>query len=151
MAPAGLLEAVHQRLLVRLEEEHPQVQAVLVELADHGLKLVEVLASSHVGDDRGVADHRALVAEELAQRPDHPRRQVVDAEEARVLERGDRLRLARARIAGDHPQLDGLREQLGLRASSGLVELAVDVARDLARYARDGLDLLARGGDDPLG
>jgi len=46
------------------------------------------------------------VAEELAQRGDHPRRQVVDAKVAAVLEGGDRLRLAGAGMAGDQNQFD---------------------------------------------
>jgi hypothetical protein len=46
------------------------------------------------------------VAEELAEAADHPRRQVVHAEEAGVLEGGDRFRLARAGVPGDHHQGD---------------------------------------------
>ena len=116
----GLLEAVEQRLLVGLEEEHRRVEARLLELVEHREQLGEVLAAAHVGDHRGAADAAALVAEQLAERGDHPRRQVVDAEVARVLEGGDRLRLAGARVAGDHEQLD-LRRRTGLapRASPG--------------------------------
>ena len=71
-------------------------------------QVVEVLAAAHVGDDRGALDAAALVAEELAEAADHPRRQVVDAEVAAVLEGGDRLRLAGPRVAGDHDQVDPL-------------------------------------------
>ena len=67
-------------------------------------QVVEVLAAAHVGDDRGALDAAALVAEELAEAVDHPRRQVVDAEVAAVLEGGDRLRLAGPGVAGDHDQ-----------------------------------------------
>ena len=40
--------------------------------------------------------------EQLAQALDHPRRQVVDAEVAAILEGGNRLRFAGAGVAGDH-------------------------------------------------
>ena len=104
VAAAGLLVAVEQRLLVGLEEEHRRLQAVGLEVVEHLQQVVEVLAAAHVGDDRGALDAAALVAEELAEAADHPRRQVVDAEVAAVLEGGDRLRLAGAGVAGDHDQ-----------------------------------------------
>ena len=104
VAAAGLLVAVEQGLLVGLEEEHRRLQAVGVEVVEHLQQVVEVLAAAHVGDDRGALDAAALVAEELAEAVDHPRRQVVDAEVAAVLEGGDRLRLPGPGVAGDDDQ-----------------------------------------------
>ncbi len=106
VAATGLLVAVEQRLLVGLEEEQLRLQPVAAQLLDHLDQLLEVLAAAHVGDDRGALDAAALVAEELAEAADHPRRQVVDAEVAAVLEGGDRLRLAGAGVAGDQDEVD---------------------------------------------
>ena len=108
VAAPGLLEAVGQGLLVGLEEEHPRLQALGRQLVEDGEQLVEVLAAAHVGDDRGAAHAAALVAEEVTELADHPRRQVVDAEEAAVLEGGDRLRLAGPGVAGDDDNGDVL-------------------------------------------
>ena len=80
-----------------------------LELLDHRQQVLEVLAAADVGDDRRALDAAALVAEQLAEPGDHPRRQVVDAEVAAVLEGGDRLGLAGPRVAGDHDHLDPLR------------------------------------------
>ncbi len=106
VAAAGLLVAVDQGLLVGLEEEHGRFQPLGLEVVEHLQQVVEVIAAAHVGDDRGALDAAALVAEELAEAADHPRRQVVDAEVAAVLEGGDRLRLAGPGVTGDHDQLD---------------------------------------------
>ncbi len=106
MAAARLLVAVEQRLLVGLEEEQLRLQPVGAELVEHLDQPLEVLAAAHVGDDGGLLHPAALVAEELAEAADHPRRQVVDAEVAAVLEGGDRFRLAGAGVAGDQDQLD---------------------------------------------
>ena len=125
VAAAGLLVAVDQGLLVGLEEEHRRFQAVGLEVVEHLQQVVEVVAAAHVGDDRGALDAAALVAEELAEAADHPRRQVVDAEVAAVLEGGDRLRLAGARVAGDDDQRDLAGGQppiaFGLRHLAGFV------------------------------
>src|SRR5262249_46623153 len=77
-----------------------------LQLVEHRQQVLEVLAASHVGDHGRPLDAAPLVLEQLAERADHPRRQVVDAEVAAVLEGGDRLRLARARVTRDHHQLD---------------------------------------------
>ena len=115
------------------------------------MQVLEVLAAAHVGDHGRPAHAAALVAEQLAEGADHPRRQVVDAEVAAVLEGGDRLRLAGARVAGDDDQVDVpdgravSRRRASRRPSSRLVQLPVDVAGELAGDARDGLELLAAG------
>src|SRR5215207_7063664 len=111
VAAAGLLVAVEQGLLVGLEEEDHRPQPFGLEVVEHLQQVVEVLTAAHVGDDRGALDAAALVAEELAEAGDHPRRQVVDAEVAAVLEGGDRLRLARARVAGDDDERHLLRHR----------------------------------------
>src|SRR6187549_168029 len=108
VAAAGLLVAVEQGLLVRLEEEQLRLQPLPLELVEHRDEVVEVLAPSHVGDDRGALDAAAVEPEHLAEAADQAGRQVVDAEVAAVLEGGDRLRLAGPRVAGDHDQLDVL-------------------------------------------
>jgi hypothetical protein len=114
MAPPGLLVAVEQGRLVCLEEDDAGRQAVDVEGVDDREQLVEVLAAAHVGDHGGALYAAAFVAEELPQGADQTRGQVVDAEVAAVLEGGDRLRLARTRVAGDHNHLNALlSHQLG--------------------------------------
>ena len=114
VAAAGLLVAVDQRLLVGLEEERRSgSRPSRPSSSSTSTQVVEVVAAAHVGDDRGALHAAALVAEQLAERADHPRRQVVDAEVAPVLEGGDRLRLAGPRVAGDHDQLHpGLEQAL---------------------------------------
>src|SRR5688500_6049749 len=114
MTAARFLEAVDQGLLAGLQEEHLRLQSVLVELLEHRVELLEVVAAAHVGDHGRALDGAPVVAEELAQGADHPRREVVDAEEAGVLEGGDRLGLAGAGVARDDEELDRLGEQLGL-------------------------------------
>ena len=96
MPAAGLLVAVQQSLLVGLEKDDLDVESAGAELLEDRLQVVEVLAASHVGDDGRLLHPAPLVPEELAESADHPRRQVVDAEIAAVLEGGDRLRLAGA-------------------------------------------------------
>ena len=78
----GLLEPVEQRLLARLEEEHLRVEAGRLELVEDREQVGEVVAAADVGDDRRAAHPAALEAEQLAERGDQPRREVVDAEEA---------------------------------------------------------------------
>jgi hypothetical protein len=93
VAAAGLLVAVEQGRLVGLEEEQLRFRPVAFEVVDHLEEVLEVFAAAHVGDDRRALDPGSLVDEELAEPGDHPRRQVVDAEVAAVLEGGDRFRL----------------------------------------------------------
>ena len=95
----------------------------------------------------------SLVAEQLAERADHPRRQVVDAEVPAVLERGDRLRLARAGVAGDHHEIDpgdrfafrrceAVDMSLARLTLARPVKLLVNIPRELARDPGHGLQLL---------
>ena len=105
MAPAGLLEAVDEHLLRGLQVEQPEGELALLEPAEHLHQPVEELAAAHVADHGGALHLAALVAEQVGQRADHLRRQVVDAEVARVLEAGHRLGLARAREAGDDDEV----------------------------------------------
>jgi hypothetical protein len=107
MTAAGLLESIQQRLLVGLEEDHRRLQARVGQLPQHLLQLLEVVAPANIGDHRSAAHAASLVAKELAERADHSRRQVVDAEVTAVLEGRDRLGLARTRVPGDHDEVDG--------------------------------------------
>src|ERR671918_2780679 len=109
MAPPCLLEAVEKRALIRLEKDDPRVEPFRLELVQDAGQLLEVVAPADVGDHRGPAYLASLVAEQLAERADHARRQVVDAEVTAVLEGRDRLRLPGARVAGDHDQVHRLR------------------------------------------
>ncbi len=156
MAPARLLVAVDQRLLGGLEEQHVVIQPERVEIVDDGLQRLEVDAAAHVGDDGGALDLGALVHEQLDQRADHLRRQVVDAEVAGVLEHVHRRRLAGAGEAGDddevlQPRLeDGLLGCVGDHAqrSQGLrTAMTSSLCRD-SRTAREdpGCERLGRGG-----
>ena len=80
-------------------------RAAVVEVLQHADQAVEVLAPACVGGHRRALDLAAAVPEEVRQRADHLRRKVVDAEVAGVLERGHRLRLARAAEARDHDEV----------------------------------------------
>ena len=62
---------------------------------------LEVNAAAHVGDNGGALDLGALVNEQLDQRADHLRGEIVHAEVAGVLEHVHRRGLAGARIARD--------------------------------------------------
>ena len=134
VAAAGLLVAGHQRLLGGLEEQHAVVQAQRVQVVDDRPQRLEVDAAAHVGDDRRALDLGALVHEQLDQRADHLRRQVVDAEVARVLEHVHRRRLAGAGEAGDHHQVlearleDRLAQTLPPAARSGRRGLMTAIA-----------------------
>ena len=97
VAPAGLLVAGEQRLLVGLEEQHADGDVARVQLVEHRGELLEVLAAAQVGDDAGALHLGALVQEQPGERADHRRGQVVDGEVARVLEDVHGRRLAGAR------------------------------------------------------
>ncbi len=122
VAAAGLLVAVHERLLGGLQEQHVVVEAERLEVVDDRLQRLEVDAPAHVGDDRGALDLGALVHEQLDQRADHLRGEVVHAEVAGVLEHVHRRRLARAGEAGDHHELleARLHDRLARECASGL-------------------------------
>ena len=105
---ARLLEAAHQRLVGRLEEDERVLDAALVQLVEQLLELAEVLAAAHVADDGDAVDLAALAAEEVDERRHQLRRQVVDAEPAGVLERVHGLRLAGPGEAGDDHELQRL-------------------------------------------
>ena len=99
VAAAGLLEAGEDGVVVGVEEEDAVAQPERREVLEHGAQGLEVVAPAHVGDDGRALDLGALVHEQLDERADHLRRQVVDAEVAGVLEDVHRRRLARARVA----------------------------------------------------
>ena len=65
VAPARLLVARRERLLVGLEEEHAVHEAARRELVEDAGQRREVLAAARVGDDRRALDLRALVQEQL--------------------------------------------------------------------------------------
>ena len=48
VSPAGLLEPVDERPLVRLEEDDPGLEPARLELAEHRLELGEVVAAANV-------------------------------------------------------------------------------------------------------
>src|SRR5690349_4645735 len=105
MAPARLLVAVEQGLLVRGEEDDAVREPDGVELVDHAGQRGQVLAAAGVRHDRRALDLGALVHEQVGERPDHLRGQVVHAEVARVLEDVERGRLPRPGEPGDDHQL----------------------------------------------
>ena len=67
---------------------------------EHARELLEQRALAHVDDDGGLLDLGAGPQRQLREGRHQRDRQVVDAEVAEVLERADRLRLARARQPG---------------------------------------------------
>ena len=75
-------------------------RGVRLQLPVDARKLRQEAALAHVDDDRHLVEARILARRQLGHRRNQLRRQVVDAEVAEVLERADRLRLARARQAG---------------------------------------------------
>ena len=107
-------------------------QVAGVEVAEHGLERLEVVAAADVGDDGRPLDLGAVVDEQLDERADHPRREVVDAEVAAVLEDVHRRRLAGAGEARDHDEVlsrleDGLARRR--RSSSGRRGLTTAMVR----------------------
>ena len=112
---ARLAEAAQERLVARVEEEDLQVALPAgLEQLQHVAHLAEEGAHAHVDAERD-ARHPAALAERDGLRREQ-RRQVVDAEEPEVLERVQRLRLARAREPGDDDDggADGRRRSLVL-------------------------------------
>src|SRR4051794_1341907 len=124
MAPARLLVAVDQRLLVGGEEHDPVYDPAGRQGIDHGRQRGQVLAPARVAHHRRQLDLGALQHEQLRQRADHLRREVVDAEVARVLEDVHGARLARPGEARDDHEV--------LEVGSGVVAVPVShrVAHD---------------------
>src|SRR5215217_3791461 len=169
MAAARLLVAVDQRLLVRLEVDHPERDVGLVQVVDDARERGQIVAAARVAHHRGALDLRAGVAKELGQRADHLRRQVVHAEVARVLEDVHRRGLPRAGETGDEHQIPqvgggaravlahgwsvaGHPDRNGLTLlAPRLVQVGVEVPRHLLREPGDALELLPGGGQHGLG
>ena len=85
MQPARLGKAPHQRVGGRIQEQHRQRLAALAQLLDLRRHARQRLGAAHVDRDRDpVSPVLALDRDEVCQQF---RRQVVDAVEARVLER----------------------------------------------------------------
>ncbi len=105
VAPAGLLVAPEQRVLVGVEEQHPVRDAARGEIVELRAEGHEQLARADVGDDGGATYLGALVDEDVDEAADHLGRQVVDAEVAVVLEDVHRRRLAGSGEAGDHDEI----------------------------------------------
>ena len=79
------------------------------------------VALADVDDDRDLLDVAAGAQRQLRQRRNERRRQVVDAEVAEILERANRLRLARPRQAGqDDERLPGSAAPCDRPAGAGL-------------------------------
>src|SRR3954454_13156888 len=105
MPPPRLLVALAEVLLVGGEEDHAVHHARRGQLVDHARERGQILAAARVAHDRRELDLGALVHEQLRERADHLRRQVVDAEVAGILEHVHRRRLAGARQAGDDDEI----------------------------------------------
>ena len=102
MRPPRLAEAPHQRRVARLEEDQHRVQPRhLPQLPEDLRERRQEAALADVDDDRDLLDVAAGAQRQLRQRRNQRRRQVVDAEVAEILERADRLRLARSRQPGE--------------------------------------------------
>ena len=102
MRPPRLAEPPHQRVVARLEEDQHRVRAAASSAAVGRSRGNddEESAFAHVDDDRRPSSMSPPArSDSFGQRRNERRRQVVDAEVAEVLERADRLRLARARQA----------------------------------------------------
>ena len=109
VAPARLLVAREQRLVVGAEEDQPVRDVVGAQRLDHARELGEVLAAAQVADHGGALDLRAVVHEQPGQRADHLGREVVDAEVAGVLEHVHRRRLPGPGLARDDHEVDEVR------------------------------------------
>src|SRR4051794_26915301 len=105
VAPARLFEAIDERVRRGLQEQQPVGHALPGQLLEHAGHALERLSSAHVGHHRRPLHLAAVMAEQLSQRGDHLRRQVVDAEVAGVLEASHRLGLARPREAADQHEV----------------------------------------------
>jgi hypothetical protein len=105
VTPARLLVAVDEHVVRGLEEEDAMRGPAGVELVEHARQLLEVLARAHVRYDGGPVHLAAVVLDELGERGDHLRRQVVDAEVPRILEARHGLRLPGAREPCDQDEV----------------------------------------------
>ena len=103
--PPRLAEPPHERVVARFEEDQHRVEPRhLPQPAEDHRKLREEVALAHVDDDGHLVDVAAGAHRQLGERGDQRRRQVVDAEVAEVLERANRLRLARPGKAREHDE-----------------------------------------------
>jgi hypothetical protein len=105
VAAPGLLVAGQQRLLVGLQEQHAVAHAGGAQVVQHGRQALEVAAAAGIGDDGGARHLGPLVDEQVDQRTDHLRRQVVHAEVALILEGGHRGRLSGPREPRDDHEI----------------------------------------------
>ena len=97
---ARLAEATEDRLVGGVEEEHVQVApAAVLERGEDATDLAEERANAHVDAERDARDAAVLAERDGVGR--ERGRQVVDAEEAEVLERVERGRAPGAGEAGD--------------------------------------------------
>ena len=102
--PPGALEAAHQDLVGRLQEQRANLRPAGLQLVDGGLQLFELV--NVAADDQGhPMGRRAGGADELGHLGDQGGGQVVDHEPAQVLQCCARLRPARARHPRDDQEL----------------------------------------------
>src|SRR5262249_23833079 len=120
MAPPRLVVAPHQRFLARLQEEHLHLVAPRPQLPDRVEQAREVGALPHIDAECHPMDRLLGAHDQVGERRDQGRGEVVDAEESHVLEALDRVALAGAAEAGDdhEGQRPGHRTRYRLRGAS---------------------------------
>ena len=115
VAAPGLLVPGEQRLLVGLQEQDAMGHAGGPETVEHARQARKVTAAAHVGHHRRPGDLRTGVHEELDQRADHLRGEVVHAEVALILEHRHRRRFAGPAEPGDHHEIRERQALVGIR------------------------------------
>ncbi len=105
VAPAGLREATDERVVLGVEEDHLHLVALAPRLLDQLGRLGEEVGVAGVDHHRQVVDVGPGVGGQLGDLGEQHRGQVVDAEEAGILQRPEGGGLPCARHPGDdhHP------------------------------------------------
>ena len=141
MRTPRLAESPHQRRVARFEENQHRVQPRHLAQPPEDLReRRQEAALADVDDDRDLLDVAAGAQRQLRQRRDQRGRQVVDAEVAEILQRANRLRLARSGQTGEDDERRAAPGCAwpGLRSSA----LFARLLRRLSSSAASRLDLL---------
>ena len=105
MWPPRLAEPPQQRAVARLEEDQPDFAGALFLSRRYTAgKLSRPLPLPDVDDDGGPADVAGGVQGQVRERRDERNGKIVDAEVPEILQRADRVRLARPRQSRDHDE-----------------------------------------------
>src|SRR3954454_25354832 len=120
MRTAYAVEPPDERVVGRLQEQHPNPQARAVEVGQRGSDVGGEATTAHVDDDSDLVDGALGAGGQLDHRGEQRRLQVVDDEPVEVLQALRGGAATGTGQASDHDQVEGGRHGCGGRNSHGL-------------------------------